>query len=147
MIVNELKLPESFATAVKSTRLKRTKGSWQLRKECDSYGNPLETELGEVYRTPKRIKNETAGLTVQFEPNDYYGKSLADFAGPGAIPDIVDFAEILCFGIAGGGEPFCFDYRETTKTPSVIWWDDVYWRRVSPDFDAFLKLFDTTKGS
>src|SRR5690606_288217 len=101
-----------------------------------------ETELGEVSRTVEQIKIETDVLPTHFQPDGYYGESLPDMAGPGAIPDIVDFSQIVCFGIAGGGEPFCLDYRSSPQRPSVIWWDDVYWRRVSPDFGAFLELFD-----
>ena len=60
--------------------------------------------------------------------------------------DIVDFSQIVCFAIAGGGEPFCFDFRESPNPPSVIWWDDVFWRKVSPEFEAFLQLFDLDGG-
>ncbi len=111
------------------------------------YGNLLETKLGQVFDTPARIKEETDSLPVHFAPDGYYGESLPDMAGPGAIPDIVDFVEIVCFAIAGGGEPFCFDYRESSDQPSVTWWDDVYWRRVSPDFEAGLQLFDLSGGT
>ena len=144
MIVNGLTLPMRFVDAVKTRRFNRSRGSWQLREDCDSYGNRLEAELGEVYRTAKQIKVETDRLATHFQANGCYGESLADFAGPGAIPDILDFSQIICFGISGGGEPFCFDYRKSEEHPSVIWWDDVYWRKVSPDFDSFLELFDLT---
>ncbi len=142
MIVNGQQLPESFVAAIENGQLQRERGSWQLREERDSYGNPLETGLGSVFHTPEQIKEETDLLPNHFEPDGYYGESLQDMAGPGAIADIVDFSQIICFAIAGGGEPFCFDYRDSTNEPSVIWWDDVYWRKVSPDFVTFLRLFD-----
>ncbi len=67
--------------------------------------------------------------------------------GPGAIPDIVDFRGVVCFGMSGDGAPFCFDSRERGTEPRVIWWDDVYWRVVAPDFASFLPLFDLQDGS
>src|SRR5262249_48296221 len=101
-----------------------------------------ETELGEFYDTRERVDNETAELRVGFEADGFYGESLPDMAGPGAIPDILDFSKIVCFGISGDGAPFCLDYRESPESPRVIWWDDVYWRVVAPDFESFLELFD-----
>lgn len=145
MIVNDLTIPDSFAAALASKQLKRAKGSWQLRKEQDCYGHLLETEIGQVHDTVKKIEAATESLAVQFQPNEYYGKSTEALAGPGFIPDILDFSQLLCFGIAGGGEPFCFDYREDAFEPSVIWWDDVYWRKIAPDFDRFIFLFKIPK--
>ncbi|MBL8019919.1 MAG: SMI1/KNR4 family protein [Leptospirales bacterium] len=58
-----------------------------------------------------------------------------------AIPDIVDFTHIVCFGTSGDGAPFCLDYRQDSSKPSVLWWDDIYWRRIAPDVDSFLELF------
>lgn len=142
IVVNELQLPAAFVDAVGSRRLRRSKGSWQLREFCDSYGNPLEAELGQVYETAGAIKTATDSLASQFQASDYYGNSLKELAGPGAVTDILDFSLVLCFGIASGGEPFCLDYREDIATPSVVWWDDVYWRKISPDFDGFISLFD-----
>ena len=48
----------------------------------------------------------------------------------------------MCFGMSGDGAPFCFDSRERGTEPRVIWWDDVYWRVVAPDFASFLSLLD-----
>ena len=60
---------------------------------------------------------------------------------PGFISYITDFSEIVCFGMDGSGAYFCFDFREDKNKPSVIWWSDVYWRRIAPDFEAFVRLF------
>ena len=113
-----------------------------MRSNCDAFGQFLETELGEVYDTPAKIERETAELPVGFEPKGGYGESRAELAGPGAIPDIVDFSGVLCIGMSGDGAPFCLDYRGAQTEPRVIWWDDVYWRVVAPDFASFLALFD-----
>jgi hypothetical protein len=142
MKVNGHRLPDSFLTAVASGFLRRDVGSWQLRSNHDASGHPLETELGEIYYTLDSIKEETASLPDHFEPNGVYGESLPELAGLGAIPDIMVFEDVVCFGISGDGAPFCFDYRESGSEPKVIWWDDVYWRVVAPDFDSFLSLFN-----
>lgn len=49
---------------------------------------------------------------------------------------------MICFGISGDGAPFCLDYRTSENEPSVIWWDDIYWRKVSPNFKEFLALLE-----
>jgi hypothetical protein len=142
MQINDLKIPAALSEAIRSGHLLRTVGSWYLVDEFDAYGYHLETELGEVYSTPARIKEETDVLPEHFQPDGYYGESLPDLQGPGAIPDIIEFSKIICFAISGDGSSFCLDYRDTPDQPSVIWWDDVYWRRLAPDFDSFLSLFN-----
>jgi hypothetical protein len=141
MTVNGHRLPASHARALESGALAWEVGSRPLRSDRDAFGQPLETELGQVYGTAAAIERATAELPAGFEPNGVYGESLPEMAGPGAIPDIVDFAGIVCFGAAGDGAPFCFDYRGGGAEPRVIWWDDVYWRAVAPDFTRFLALF------
>jgi hypothetical protein len=142
MTVNGHRLPGAFTQAVATGLLRREAGSWHLRSNRDAFGHRLEAELAEVYDTPAALERETAGLPAGFEPNGTYGESLPEMAGSGAIPDIVDFAGVVCFGMASDGAPFCFDFREGTAEPRVLWWDDVYWRVVAPDFSSFLSLFD-----
>ncbi|WP_366519511.1 SMI1/KNR4 family protein [Serratia nevei] len=60
---------------------------------------------------------------------------------PIAISDITDFKEIVCFGEAGDGSPFCFDFRDSPECPAVIWWDDDYWRKISDSFEDFSSFF------
>jgi len=142
MTINGFRLPDSFLQAVVSGSVRREVGSWPLRSDRDAFGQKLETELGQVYDTLADIKRETTELTNSFEPNGVYGDSLAEMAGPGAIPDIVDFRAVVCFGMSGDGAQFCFDFRGNGVEPRVIWWDDVYWRVVAPNFASFLCLFD-----
>ena len=104
--------------------------------------------MGEVYENEETILKETIELPKGFELNGYYGEptDLNEAKdSPGFIADIVDFSQIVCFGIAGDGAPFCFDYREDLNNPSVIWWDDVYWRQIAPNYESFKTLFDFTK--
>ena len=135
-------LPKSLVAGVRRGRFRRERGSWALRSDHDSFGNVLETELGEVFETAEQLASESAGLSTYFSSDGDYGSSSPELAGPGAVPDIVDFSRIICFATSGDGAPFCLDYRESGSIPRVLWWDDCYWRVVSPDFDAFLALFD-----
>ena len=147
MTVNGHQLPAAFLRAVASGVLRREVGSWRLRSNRDATGQPLETELAEVYETPEAIERETFRLPDGFEPNGVYGESLSEMSGPGAVPDIVDFARVLCFGMSGDGAPFCFDYRDEPGEPRVLWWDDMYWRVVAPDFASFLAMFEVPDAS
>jgi hypothetical protein len=147
MKINCFNLPTLFLDAISQGWLKRGIGSWSLTQNIDALGNPLETELGEVFDTFERLKKETDELPSGFEINGYYGESAPGLEEPGAIPDIHDFSKIVCFAISGDGSPFCFDYRQSAKNPSVIWWDDVYWRRIAPDFRSFLALFNLERSS
>ena len=142
MTVNGHRLPAAFLRALASGSLRWEVGPCPLRSGRDAFGLPLQTELAEVYDTPEAIGRATADLPVGFEPNGVYGASLPEMAGPGAIPDIVDFGGVVCFGVSGDDAPFCFDYRGGGAEPRVIWWNDVYWRVVAPDFASFLSLFD-----
>ena len=142
MTVNGLRLPDAYVQVVTTGRLDRPTGAWPLRSGRDAFGHALATELHEVYGTADEIERRTAELPTGFEPNGVYGESLAEMAGPGAIPDIVDFRGVLCVGMSYDDAPFCLDYRAVAGEPRVIWWADVYWRVVAPDFAAFLTLFD-----
>lgn len=133
-------LPKGLVDGLVGGQFERARGSWELRRDADAYGHQLETSIGEMYDLDG-IKRETALLASAFVADGVYGESAPDLAGPAAIPDILDFTEVICFAISGEGAPFCLDYREDHRRPSVIWWDDVYWRRVAPDFDGFLALF------
>jgi hypothetical protein len=146
MRVRSFTLPKEFVVYVESDLLKRQKGSWPLRENRDAFGNHWESELGEVYKTPDKIDRESDLLPRHFSKN--FGDVPEMFAdSPGFIPYILDFRHILTFGISGDGAPFCFDYREHDCEPSIIWWDDAYWRRIALDFTEFLRLFDFEHGT
>src|SRR5687768_10658043 len=100
MNVGPFELPPELAEALRRGCLRRERGSWRLKRDCDAYGNRLETQLGEVYDL-SRIARESAALPKHFRPDGVYGTSDPEFAGPGAIPDVTDFRQILCFGHAG----------------------------------------------
>jgi hypothetical protein len=123
--------------------LKRKSGFWALRENRDAFGHPLVTELQEFYHLPGTIEQETAMLPLYYRIGGYYARSVN--AAPdcaGAIPNILDFSRILCFAVSEQGFPFCLDYRDPAEPPSVIFWDRACWRRIAPDFESFLDLFD-----
>jgi hypothetical protein len=142
MEINGLKLPALFLTAIRDGLFRRKVGSWPLKRDVDAYGNPLETELAYVYGSKERIVRATAELSEHWKPDDCYGEPSEWANAPSFIPDILDFSKIVSFGMAADGAPFCFDFRERVEHPSVIWWADAYWKRIAPDFEAFVELFD-----
>jgi len=134
-------LPSELVEAIYSKSLQREVGSWQLKSEVDSFGNSLETELGELLSTEEKILNASNDLSSNFIADGDYGET-GESNYPGEIPDITDFSDVICFGISGDGAPFCLDYRTSKNEPSIIWWDDIYWRKVSPNFKEFLALLE-----
>ena len=146
MRVRGLALPSEFVSCIESGVLRRARGSWPLRFNREAFGNPWEAELGDVYASVGDIERESDLLPKHFGPDT--GDVPEMFSDePGFIPYISDFSRILAFAIAGDGAPYCFDYRGPSDQPSVIWWDDVYWRRVAPDFTKFLGLFDVNQNA
>ncbi|MGD9171788.1 MAG: SMI1/KNR4 family protein [Candidatus Thiodiazotropha sp.] len=143
MKINGFWLPYSFVSALKSNALSRTCGSWNLKTNSDAFGHYLETEIGEVWATEEKIRERTLNLPVSFKVDGCYGKQSEYFNEPGFIDDITDFSNIVEFAISGDGASFCFDYRSNISNPEVIWWDDVYWRKISNSYDEFISLFDT----
>lgn len=140
MKVRNMALPQSFVEFSRRTESMNGSSGLELIKKADSFGNFLETELSSVFLDIETIIEETESLATNFVPDGDYGSDL-NIGMPGAIPDIVSFEKIVCFGMAGDGAPFCFDFRNVEDNPSVIWWDDVYWRRISDSFDEFISLF------
>lgn len=144
MEINGLKLPATFVRDIQEGKFQRVIGCWELKENVDAFGNHLETDIGDVYEDTKSIIRQTNDVGEDFtsyklyEPNEWDNK-------PGYIPYISDFSKVVCFGTSGDGADFCFDYRKDINNPSVIWWDDVYWRRIAPDYDSFIDLFDFSK--
>ncbi|MEI8592898.1 SMI1/KNR4 family protein [Photobacterium sp. Hal280] len=135
-----LVLPDFLIEVMGSRIYKLEVGSLQLKQESDSYGNHLETELGHICSSKDEVQCCTDALKSNFVPDGFYGSS--ELSGyPGEISDITDFSKIVCFGYSSDGSPFCLDFRDGHEA-SVIWWDDVYWRRISPSIECFMGLFE-----
>jgi len=142
MQIRRITLPSDFVTCVEKGVLRRKRGSWPLRFNRDAFGNPWASELGKVYENEKDIERESDLLPKHFPPMEETRVPEMFSDTPGFIPYISDFSQILIFAISGDGAPYCFDYREQSNSPTIIWWDDANWRRVAPDFKTFLGLFD-----
>lgn len=143
MKINGFLLPQSFVYALEEKALSRTCGSWKLKENLDTFGNHLETEIGEVWTTEEKIRERTLNLSDNFKEDGCYGEESEYFNEPGYIEDITDFTKIVEFAISGDGSSFCFDYRNSINNPEIIWWDDVYWRKISNSYDEFISLFNT----
>ncbi len=107
----------------------------------DAYGNPFTIDLAAVLADEEAMDRASARLPYGFEADDWYGKREAGV--PGGIADIVDFSLVVWFGASSEGEPFCFDFRDDERNPSIICWDGeaLYWRRIAPDFEALLGVY------
>ena len=143
MTINGHPIPDSFVAAIGDKSLHRPVGCWELKEEVDSFGNRLATDLGEVWLSEEQLVKETHELPIGFEADGFYGEEAEYSDEPGFIEDILDFRDIVAFAISSDGAPFCFDYRNNKDNPEVIWWDDVYWRKISNNYDDFIALFDT----
>ncbi|MEH6446597.1 MAG: SMI1/KNR4 family protein [Oceanospirillaceae bacterium] len=128
---------------INSGELFRKIGSWNLKSNIDSYGNILETEFSSLLSTEQEILDATIQLSKDFVADGDYGAETDDNY-PGSIPDIIDFSKVVCFGFSGDGSPFCFDFRDSSNEPSIIWRDDIYWRKLSPNLNSFLLLLETS---
>jgi SMI1/KNR4 family protein SUKH-1 len=143
MVVNGLPLPASFVGFVRRPDLPYV---WVLKDEVDAYGNAFESELL-LHRDEVTIKTHTEGVRYTFEvltkttPEERQEWDVESADEPGFIPYLSDFSKIVAFGTGHEDHPFCFDFRGSPQEPSVIYWDDIYWRRVAPNFEAFIELF------
>ena len=139
MVVKGFQLPAAFVSLVDEGGL--TPDHWEDRDLVDAYGNrwdgELEVHLGrsDIEWANKHVEEYFAG-----DPNDPPPGPPEHC--PGFIPYINDFSEIVCFGQGHEGNPYCFDFRENPDRPSISYWDDVYWRRVAPDFETLLALYE-----
>lgn len=136
MDVNGLKLPDAFVRAVAQGAF----SSHSVARPVEGL-YPLNLDMAEVYQEQATLTQATLRVAIGFEPDDWYGARTPDV--PGGIPDIVNFSQIVCFGSSSAGEPFCFDFRHDAINPGVICWDGdaLSWRRIAPDFEAFLDQF------
>ena len=91
MQINGLLIPERLDALLASGPSTRYSGSRPLRRAQDCCGNPLETELGQVFQTVDEMQRETEALARHYVADGIYGEDLDDLAGPGAIPDITHF--------------------------------------------------------
>jgi hypothetical protein len=139
--INDQQLPATFLAISADILSSRLSDIWELKGEVDAYGYPWEADLWLDGKWTS-WQQDTASLPSSFLPENNADESF--MAQPGFIPWIGDFSQIVCFGRDGKGDEYCFDFRDNSDNPSVIHWSSGYWRRVAPDFETFLTLFEPT---
>ena len=141
MKVKDQVLPEAYVAFASKHQVSGGFCNLRLKSDQDSFGNSLETELAQIYVSESELVAKSEKLKEEFVCDGYYGEPGDVNEGPGAIAGITDFSQIVCFGMAGDGSPFCFDFRKHHNEPPVIWWDDDHWRKISNSFEDFIDLF------
>ena len=143
MVVNGLTLPTAYERLIGQGDRSH---HWTLKENQDAYGHYLGLSDLELFTDMDRITRETEWLPGSFKidrlsPGEVEQRNVEDAGEPGFIPFITDFSRIVQFGRNGEGDPCCFDFRENSQEPSVIFFDEYYWRRIAPDFKAFIGLY------
>jgi SMI1 / KNR4 family (SUKH-1) len=146
IVVHGLNLPTAFETFVRT--FDGTLLYWVLGGGVDAYGNRFAADF-ETTTNLSLIEQSTKELALYFGagdmPPEVVEKGLQEArTRPGFIPYIEDFSKIVWFGRTAAGAPYCFDFRENERQPSIIHWDDGggHWRRIAPDFQTFIGLLD-----
>jgi hypothetical protein len=140
MVVNGLKLPETFVKLCEDIREGKTERHWLLKGRVDTYGNYLSNSDIEFLADPESIKEQTDHIRGLIGHDEYFEADPSDCTQPGFVED-PSGDQLIWFGTVGSGEPFCFDFGQAPEEPSIITWNDAYWQRVAPNFETFLSLF------
>jgi len=157
MIVNGLQLPASFQEFVG----KHPSRVWDLKENLDAYDQPLVDRWGRPYPiqflpygTLEQIEKATALIVRSFlrlvdlskiDPERHaMVKADLEAVRSGFLPAFFDFSQIIQFGSSPTLAPFCFDFRENLEEPSVIHMPmgEIRWRRIAPNFETFICLFE-----
>jgi hypothetical protein len=144
MVVKGLELPTTFADLAQAIQQGGTPLFVTIGK-FDAYGHQFDAPL-QLFTTMRELLGWTDGAFSEFGVTDFAPGELeelnADAEGdPGGIPYITDFSQIVCFGLGKMDYPFCSDFRDNPREPSVIFLDDHYWRRGAPNFKEFMRLY------
>jgi hypothetical protein len=143
MIVNGFRLPKAFVQLCEAIQRGEAPVYWELKDEVDAYGHPW-TNFGLVLFTdPDRIAQETRTMDWRFREDQRLQQHEEARDEPGFIQDFSGVANYVQFGTSNTGEAYCFDFDGAPREPSVVTWPELncYWRRVAPNFDAFMALF------
>ena len=97
----------------------------------------IETELSRLILDEKEMIEWSDKLSKYF-----FGEEGEKSAVMCSVPRISDFSSIVAFAESADGMPFCFDYRGSETSPSIIWWDDDRWILVCDNPNDFIKLFE-----
>jgi hypothetical protein len=143
MIVNGFRLPNAFVQLCEAIRRKEAPDEWELRDHVDAYGHPYQCSDLIVLTDPEKISKETRDMASMFGDDERLEQNEEARDLPGFVQDFTGVDNYVQFGRSITGEPFCFDFGADPAEPSVVTWTDLdcYWRRVAPNFAAFMDLF------
>jgi hypothetical protein len=161
MTVNGLRLPDAFVALIDRPEPlthwvpKRRDQAWIYKggegglywiptSDADSADGLTSLRL---FKSLAEIEEATGKLPVSFHVAEYTAEEIAEWDAeyahlPGFLPFISDFSRIVYFCDNGMAEALCFDYRQNPDEPSVIHWDEAYWRRFAPNFGYFISMFE-----
>jgi hypothetical protein len=154
MVVNGFELPTAFVQFCEAIRRGEAPDVWELKKDVDAYGHPWHVVDLRIIWDPERMQEFTDIISEGFldegrfehdfeEPLEQGRREPPPGGWPGApgfIEDFTGVANFIMFADTTSGYPLGFDFGADPKEPSVVTWDQ-YWRRVAPNFTAFMALF------
>jgi hypothetical protein len=143
MVVGGFALPSAFVQLCEAIKRGEADYEWELRDRVDAYGDPYQNFGLILWTDPDLIAEETRDLDRTFREEDSLRQDEEERHQPGFIQDFTGVANFVRFGKSATGELYCFDFGADPAEPSVVTWTDLdgYWRRIAPNFEAFMHLF------
>jgi hypothetical protein len=134
MVVNGFELPAAFIQLCEAIQQGEAPVEWELKEDVDAYGQPWDPADLRFICEPERMQGFTERLSEGYLHENR-------FQNPGDIEDFTGVANFVEFARATDGDFYVFDFGRDLKEPSVVYWADGHWRRVAPNFTAFMELF------
>lgn len=141
MVVNSFELPDAFVKLCEAIERDEAPMLWELKENVDAYGRPWEVAGLTINSDPQEIQADTDWLSNAFLHEERFQQDAVNADQAGFIADFPGVANLVWFGRGSDGLPYAFDFGTDPKEPSVVYWGMGYWRRVAPDFAAFIALF------
>lgn len=143
MVVNGFRLPAAFVQLCEAIRREEMPAEWALKDSVDASGHPWEVDDLRIISDQETIQSMTERLSKSFLHDDRSVQFPAgDYAdGPGFMADFTGVSKFVMFGSSTTGETYAFDFGTDANDPSVAYYGEEYWRRVAPNFSAFMALF------
>jgi SMI1/KNR4 family protein SUKH-1 len=144
MEVYGFQLPAAFVQLQRDIRERNLDSIWVQKNRVDAFGRPWEVSDITFADAIEEIKEDIDFLRQCFRQGGFHQIEQARNA-PGFVADFTDVSKLVWFGRMATGDPYCFDFGNDPEKPSIIFWETApgfcYWRRVAPDFESFIALF------
>lgn len=143
MTVNGFRLPNAYVELYEAIQRGEAPHMLELQGGMDAYGHPWTSFGLNLFTDQDVIAMQTRDMARKFREQGLLGHVAEARNEPGFIHDFDGVVNFLKFGKSNTGEPYCFDFGGDSAEPSVVTWSgsDFYWRRVAPNFEAFMALF------